>query len=186
MSVGRIASRYAKSLLDLAVEKKVLEDVKDDMDTLKSAISNREFDLMLKSPIINGDKKKSIIDAIFKDKVNALSLMFFKGVVDKGREGYLSNIAHAFITQYKENKGISSIKLVTANKLTDEAVAAIKDKLNTSATTNQTIEVETAVDASLLGGFIVEFDDKRYDASLSHKLAELRKGFDTNLYTRRI
>lgn len=184
MSVTRIASRYAKSLIDLAQDKNVLEAVKSDMDTLKSAVANREFDLMLKSPIISGDKKKSIIDALFKEKVNTLSLMFFKGTVDKGREGYLGNIANEFIAQYKSNKGISSIKIVTANKLSDAAVAAIEKKLNDSASTSHTLEIESKVDPKLLGGFIIEFDDKRYDASVSHKLAELRKGFDKNLYTK--
>lgn len=184
MSVGRIASRYAKSLIGLANEKGVLKEVLEDMSTMNSAIENREFELLLQSPVVSGTKKKQIIDAIFKGKVSDLSLMFFKGAVDKGRERYLDAIADEFILQYRVQQGISSVKLTTAKALSPDAVDAIKAKLLSSTSTDKSIELETAVDESLIGGFVVQFGDKQYDASVANKLNSLKKEFDKNLYVK--
>ena len=110
--------------------------------------------------------------------------MFFKVVVDKGRERYLDAIASEFILQYRKRQGISSVKLTTAKELSPEAIKGITDKLNASASTDKKIELETVVNEKLLGGFIVQFGDRRYDASVANKLLNLRKEFDTNLYTK--
>ena len=73
----RIAGRYAKSVIDLAVEKKQLEIVYKDMLFLRSVIkSSPEFVNLLKSPVIKADKKDKILEAITKGKVSILSLLF--------------------------------------------------------------------------------------------------------------
>jgi len=185
MSVGRIASRYAKSLIDLATEKGIADDVLTDMETMNKAIESRDFELLLQSPIVSGEKKKEILDAIFKNKVSTLSLDFFKGAVDKGREPYLDAIADEYILQYRSQKGISSVTLTTAKELSTEALEGIKSKLNASSNTDKNIELNTIVDEKLLGGFIVQFGDRRYDASVANKLQNLKKEFDTNLYVKR-
>lgn len=185
MSVGRIASRYAKSLIDLSVERKNIDTIRDDMATFKSAFQNRGFKLLLKSPIVDGPKKKKIVDAIFKDKIDELSLLFLKSVIDHGREPYFDSIVESFILQYREKKGISTVKLTTATELSQDTVDAIVAKLNGSARTKKKISLTTEVNKGLIGGFIVEFGDKRYDASVANKLFELRKEFDVNLYEKR-
>jgi len=185
MSVGRIASRYAKSIIDLATEKGIAAEVFVDMENLNKAIETREFKLLLQSPIVAGTKKKAILEAIFKDKVNDLSLLFFKETVDKGRERYLDAIADEYILQYKKQQCISSVTLTTAKELTADAIDGIKAKLNASINTDKNIELETIVDEKLLGGFIVQFGDRRYDASVANKIFNLKKEFDTNLYVKR-
>ena len=77
---------------------------------------------------------------------------------------------------------ISSVKIITAKKLSDAAVASIKEKLVGSNDTYKNIEIETEVQEDLIGGFVIEFDDKLYDTSVKHKLALLRKEFQDNLY----
>jgi F-type H+-transporting ATPase subunit delta len=77
MSVIRIASRYAKSLIDLAVEQDKLERVLEDVKTFQKAVSNREFYLLLKSPIINATKKQQIFKALFGDKFDENDQRFF-------------------------------------------------------------------------------------------------------------
>ena len=74
MSVGTVASRYAKSLIELAEEKKVVEDVYQDMLLFNSiASANRGLMLALKSPVVRHEKKLAILKAIFKDKVDPVS-----------------------------------------------------------------------------------------------------------------
>ena len=100
----------------------------------------------------------------------------------KGREGYLPDIAKEFLVQYNALKKISTVKLTTAAPVTEASLAAIKTQLQGSNKTASNIEIETAVNPELIGGFVIEFDDKLYDASVAHKLAQLKKGFSGNQY----
>ena len=72
MSVQKIAGRYAKSLIDLAIEQNKMDKIKEDVATFKSATENRDFYLLMKSPIVNAAKKQSIIKALFEDKIDEL------------------------------------------------------------------------------------------------------------------
>lgn len=185
MSVKRIASRYAKSLIDLAIEQNKLETILGDINTFRKTTKHRDLQLLLSSPLVHADKKKSILNEIFKDKVDILSLKFFDLVVDKRREPHLRAIADEFILQYKRIKHISSVVITTAAPISKEALEEIKAKLHISVAADDNIEIETKLDPSLIGGFIIEFGDRLYDASVSHKLNNFKKEFDTNLYEKR-
>lgn len=175
MSVIRIASRYAKSLLDLAKDQNVMDEVVSDMEGFSKMVENRDFYLLLKSPIINVGKKAEILNVLFEGKVNKLTKAFLDITLRKGRERYLPDIATEFLNQYKRMQGISSVKLTTAVPISDAALEAIKAKLLDSDVTDKSIEIETNVDESLIGGFVVQIGDKQIDASVAHKLAELAK-----------
>lgn len=174
----RVAARYAKSLIDLAQDGNKLEVIKSDMDTLKQMLESRDFYLMLKSPIINPSKKRSVLDAILAQaKFDELTQAFARLLVDKGRESNLPEVVTAFIDQYKVIKHITSVKVTSAVSLSEAELADIKSKLISSGSTEADVDIETAVDPALLGGFILEYDGKVYDASVAHKLTELRREF---------
>jgi len=180
MSVIRIASRYAKSLIDLAEEQGQLDNVLEDIKSFQAAAKNRDLHLLLKSPIINVSKKHQVFSALFDGKFTELTTAFFKIILNKGRETYLPEIADEFIVQYKKLKHISSVKLTTATALSAETVSKIKQKLVGSDATDDHVELETAVDPDLLGGFVLQFGDRLYDASVAHKLEQLKKEFSKN------
>ena len=74
-----VASRYAKSLLLLAGEKGVDGEIYENMKLVADTCDeNRDLDLLLKSPIVKADKKISILEAIFKGKLNEISLSFVR------------------------------------------------------------------------------------------------------------
>lgn len=182
MSVHRIASRYAKSLIDLAIEQNKLEKVKEDVSTFKEVAKIRDFYLLLKNPVVNSDKKSAIVKEIFAGKYDELTMAFLEILIRKGREEHLPEIATEFLIQYKHIKHVSTVKLTTAKPLSKEALKAIHDRLANSDRTDDIVEVETKVDPSLIGGFILEFDGNVYDTSVSHKLDQFRKEFKDNLY----
>lgn len=184
MSVTRIATRYAKSLIELAIEQGKLEQVSADVNTLKAAAKNRDLYLFLKSPIIHADKKIAVLDAIFKGKVDDFTLSYLHLLVNKGREQYIPEIAAEYVSQYKVLKHITSVRVVTAAPLSDAVLAELKKKLLASGVTSENLDVETEVDPELIGGFVLEFDNKRYDASAAHKLDELKASFSKNLYVK--
>jgi len=175
MSVTRIASRYAKSLLDLAVEQGNLDTVVEDIKTFAGAAKNRDLYLLLKSPIVKGSKKMDIFKAIFDGKLDKLTMAFFDIILRKGRETYLPEIADEFIEQYKQLHKVSTVKLTTAQPISDTALEAIKAKLLGSTVTKESVQIETDVDESLIGGFVVQVGDKLVDASVAHKLKEMAK-----------
>lgn len=175
MSVQRIAGRYAKSLLEMAQEQNKLERVLEDVKSFKKASENRDLYMLLKSPIVNARKKLSIIDAIFDGKYDELTMAFLRILVNKGREPLLPEIADEFIAQYKKIKGITTVKVTTAEPLTAENLAALQAKLTSSEVTANTVELETAVNKDLIGGFVLELDDKIYDASVAQKLEDVKR-----------
>ena len=185
MSVQRVASRYAKSLIDLAQEQNKLDRILEDIQSFKAAVANRDFYLLLKSPIINGPKKIQIFKELFAGKFDKLTVAFLDIVTRKSRETYLPEITEEFIAQYKALQHISTVKLTTATKLNEAAIAKIKEKLVASDVTDLNVEIETAVNPDLLGGFVLEFDDKLYDASVAHKIKQLKKEFAKNTFVKK-
>ena len=181
MSVSRIAGRYAKSLLDLAQEQGKLDTILADVQSFKEATTNRDLLLMLKSPIINTDKKRSVVSAIFGDRLDKLTNAFIDIIMRKGREEYLPEICDEFVNQYRGLKSITSAKVTSAVALNDATLTKIKSKIMSEmANGAKEIELITKVDPSLIGGFVIEVGDRLYDASVAHKLGKLRKEFAGN------
>jgi F-type H+-transporting ATPase subunit delta len=182
----RLSSRYAKSLIDLAIERNQLELVYADMQYLQGVCNvSKEFVNLLKSPIVKADKKQAVLDALTKGKVSDLTASFTKLLVTKGRESDLPEITSAVVDQYNTIKGIHKVKLTTAVEISDEVKKAITAKTNTEAGLGK-IELETKTDASLIGGFKLEFNNNLVDASIARDLREVRKQFDKNVYVRNI
>jgi len=176
----RVASRYAKSLIDLSIEKGSLEKVYEDMQYLLAVIKgNREFANLLKSPVISADKKESIISAVTTGKISELTTTFNNLLVRKGRESSLGEIAQAFIDQYKKHKQIYTVKLTTATPISDELKQEIVNKVK-SGSDMTNIDLTTAVDEDLIGGFVLQAEDKLIDASIAYDLNAVKKQFLNN------
>ncbi len=184
MSNTRIATRYAKSLLDLAVERGEVEAVQADMQLLAQAVQNRDLYLLLKSPIVSAQKKLSVLRAVFDGKVGTLTLNYLQLLVGKKREAFLPEIIREFIHQYNGLKGITEVQVVSAAPLSEETLLIIRQKIAASGLATKDLDITTRVDPALIGGFIVTFDDKRYDASIASRLAELKADFSKNQYVR--
>lgn len=176
MTNQRVADRYAKSLLDLALEQKQLEVIKGDVDQLLAMAGNRDLAMVLASPIIQPSKKKAILTELLdKAGVQQLTKLFVGVVISKGREGDLPGILKAFDEQYKSLMKISTVQVTSATALSAAELSSIKQQLIASGKTEASVDLEPKVDPSIIGGFILEFDGKVYDASVKHKLSELRK-----------
>lgn len=176
----RLATRYAKSLIDLANERGELEQVFADMQWLNGVSkSNRDFVNLLRSPIIKGDTKKKILEAVTAGNISEMTAAFNRLLITKGRESNLPEIAGAFITAYKEQKNIKTIKLTTAAPVTDAVKKAIIEQVKKSAGF-QNVELEEKVDPALIGGFVLQVGDKLVDASIIYDLRAIAKQFDNN------
>jgi len=182
----RLATRYAKSLIDLANEKGQLEKVFADMQWLQAVCkSNRDFVNLLRNPIINADTKKKILAAVTAGKIGELTTAFNNLLITKGRESNLPEIVAAFITAYKEQKNIHTIKLTTATAVSDSMRTAIVDQVKKSSG-YQNIEIEEKVDADIIGGFVLQIGDQLIDASIAYDLKAIAKQFENNDFVYKI
>ncbi len=186
MSAHRIATRYAKSLIEVANEQGKLDRVLEDIQSFGQLCAVRDFYLLVKSPIIKADKKKKILDSLLGEKFDELTMSFIHILLRKGREAYLSEIAQEFILEYKKLRHITTVKVTTAVELSEKALEALRKKLAASGITDGEIELETKVNPKLIGGLTIEFDGKKYDSSVARKLDELHKQFEDNLYISQI
>ena len=141
--------------------------------------SSKEFLNLLRSPVINPDKKIKIIDAVTDGRVSSLTASFNKLLVAKGREAALPEIITSFIKQYKELKNIHSVKLTTAVPVSDEVKKAIITQIKNTSNM-QNIELETSVNQDLIGGFTIQAGDKLVDASVAAQLKEVARQFENN------
>ena len=121
---------------------------------------------------------------LYKDKLDVLTMGYLHLLVNKGREGYIPEIAAEYVTQYNVLKGITSVRLTTAAPATEAFPDGLRAKILASGVAPHTLDIETKVDPELIGGYVLEFDHKRYDASVAHKLEELKNQFSKNLYIR--
>jgi len=179
---SRVASRYVKSLLDLAVSQGALDKVHADMQLFAGTIGkNRDLELMLKSPVIKHDKKNSILSAIFKSKVSALTMAFIDILTKKNREPLLPEISAEFHNAYNRYKGVGKASVTTTvpmDEKTRQQFETIVKKLSNS----KEVELDEKVDKELIGGFILNVEDKQIDASIRNSLKKLKLKFSENPY----
>ena len=172
MKETRVSVRYAKSLLDLSLEKGQLEQVREDMQLVSSVIrESHDLQLLLKSPVVKSDKKKEIFKAIFGGKIGVLSSAFIDIVIRQRREDQLEGIISSFFDQYKTHKQILTAVITTAQgldeKLRKEVLSVVK-----SATKSE-VELEEKVNADLIGGFVLRVGDRQVDASILRQIKNL-------------
>ena len=186
MNNPRLAQRYAKSLIDLAKEMNQLEEVYNDVLFLQKVVKiSREFVAMLDSPVINSDKKISIISAISGNNISKITDSFIKLLCRKNREDNLPGILTSFVEQYNRFKGIHTARLTTAVPVSDLIQKEFESKIKASSNIHY-LKLETKVNEKLIGGFVLEMDGKLVDASILRDLNDVKKQFDNNEYMHKL
>lgn len=178
MSEITVASRYAKSLLDLAQEQKLVEAVKADMELfLQTLKANSELKAVLANPIISHSKKVHILDEIFGPRVTKTTLAFFKLMVNKSRGEVLYGTAAEFVNLYDIKNNIIHASVTSAAALSDANKKAMIADIQ--AATGGKVKLEAKVDANLIGGFVLTVGDRQVDTSIESDLKKLKKEFAT-------
>ncbi len=186
MSAIKLASRYAKSLLDFAVEQGKLEEVRNDQLYLQQVIRmSKEFDMLLENPLIQADKKLKALKSVVGDKVGQITLSFLTLLIRKNREVFLKEMVESFLHQYDEYKHITPVKIISAAPLDKNEIDHLLSKLKQQAKLEE-IRLSTEVDESLIGGFVLQYGDKQYDASVSKNIGIARKGLEDNEYLKKL
>ena len=180
MKNTRVTLRYAKSLLELAVEQNQLGACKEDMEAVVAACKeSKELSLLLKSPVVKSDKKVAILNEVFSS-FSTLSKSFINIITNKKREMLLEEIAERFLFVYKQYKGIESAVVTTAIPLDSGLKAAIQAFVEKHG--GGKVELTEKVDEKLIGGAVIRMGDKQLDVTVLRQINDLKQTFNKNLY----
>ena len=181
MQNPRLAGRYAKSLMDIAIENGKLDTMYNDMLGLDAVCNDsKDFVSMMKSPIVTASTKQNVVKAIAEGKVDDITFKFINLIINKGREFFLPEIISTFISQYKKHNNINEVLLTTSEPIDEEMKNTLIQSIQKQFT--GTIDLKTKVNPSLIGGFILEANNNLFDASILRDLNDIKKQFLTNVY----
>jgi len=174
MASSRIASRYSKSLYDLAKQGEELSSVKNDMDTVADVCSgSKDLINLLRNPIVTTKDKQAVLAKVFSS-CSPTTLNFISYLVGKKREAELPMIADQFISSYDEMKGISRATVVSAIPLGDSTMNKLKSYIK-GLIGSEELELKNIVDPTIIGGMVIKHEDRLLDLSVAKELREIRK-----------
>lgn len=185
MKDARASLRYAKALLNLAQDSKSETKVDDDMKLIAQTIlESEDLDVLLKSPIIKAKDKINVLEAIFKGKVNNITLGLFTLLNENKRIAMLELIAKQYSIIYDFLKNTHVARVTTAVAITKDIEKKVSAKI--VELTGEKATIENEINPDIIGGFILRIGDVQYDASISNHLSELKKEFDNSHYVPKI
>ena len=172
MDLGVISVRYARALLKSATELKLEDQVYKEMQTLsRSFLEVPELRFTIDNPMLSKDKKLKLIVTACGENVGELTKKFVALVLKEDREKTLQFMAASYITLYRQQKNIIRGSLTTAAPVSKDTEDRMRRMVESK--TKGTVEFKTEVDPNIIGGFILEYDTYRMDASVKTKLSNI-------------
>ena len=169
MDIGVISVRYARALLKRAADAKLDTQVYQEMMTLaKSYIDVPALRQTIDNPMLSKDKKQTLLETACGQKPSVLTCSFIALVLKEDRENVIQFMANSYVTLYRKQKNIIRGKLTTAARVSADTEQKMRRMVESK--TNGTVEFETEVNPDIIGGFILEYDTFRMDASVKFKL----------------
>lgn len=186
MNDSPVIVRYARSIVNLAIERDKLEGLREDMKIIADTCEeSRELRRLLKSPVVNSDKKAKILNLVFAGKIGPVTHTFVGILVRKGREYLLHGVAKAVYEMYKVKKNIMTFQVWSAVPL-DESQRAEVVRMSKKLHGGKEIELIETVDPSLIGGVIIRHGDEQWDGSVVRRLHDFKREFSKNPYIAKI
>ena len=174
MSEFSVSTRYATALMELAENKNIFEEISGDISLIFNTLyKSPELKVILANPIIKEDKKRAILEEIFKSKISNDMLIFLKFIIEKKRENLLPAITKRYLVLRDIKLGIIDVKIKSIYDFSEEQIMDLKNKLENY--TKKKVRMSFSHDDNIIGGFIVRFDDTVIDASIKHQLNLLKK-----------
>jgi len=168
-----LRKEYALALFELSVEEGCLNRVSEDLARVMKAVDDEPQLLeLLKTPAIPMSERLETIDDVFGGSVCEYVLSFLKVLCEGGRIDVLPDAIKEFEAMVKAYTGKVSVKVISATPLSDEQKAALSARLE--KVNKKEIDATYVVDPSIIGGLIIETEDKIYDGSLKGSLSSVK------------
>jgi F-type H+-transporting ATPase subunit delta len=173
--MASVAGRYASALFELANEQRQLREVEQDLVNLQTMLgASEDLRRLVRSPVFSAEEQSRAIAAVAeKASLGALSVNFLQLIARNRRLFALSDMIRNFRALAARFRGEVTADVTSAHPLNDAQLQALKDALRTSAG-GKAVQINTRVDANLLGGLIVKLGSRMIDSSLRTRLNNLK------------
>lgn len=179
MISGLIPHRYAMALYKYARETGSQQPIYDAMKTVLAAYSdNKDLQKTMSNPYVKGEDKRKVLDGLCQAKPDSPFDRFVQLVLDHKREEFFQLMALAYRDIYRKENNISQVRIVTAVEIPDTEMKRLHDVVEKSFPKSK-FEYEHEVDPEVIGGFVIDVDSTRMDASISGELQQLRQNLLT-------
>lgn len=172
--VAGVAGRYATALFELALEEKVLDKVRADLDRFDALVAGSDdLGRLVHSPVFTADEQVKALTAILqKAGIDGIAGNFIKLVASNRRLFALPQIIRAFRALVAKHKGEVAASVTVAEQLSDAHLKSLKDALN--AVTGKDVDLQVEVDPAIIGGLVVKLGSRMVDTSLRTKLNSIK------------
>ena len=169
---SRAAIRYAKAIYEIADEENFINEIFNDMIRIKQLNrDSSDFKNLLSNSIIDSfDKKKAILSLL--EKNNSITEKLLDLLIHNKRVAIISDIANSFIQLYNKNNNIKEAVVITASPIDKDLEKRILSQIKIPAA--KSITLTNLIDSSIIGGFIIRYDGKEYNASVKQNLKNLK------------
>ena len=180
MADTTLASRYAKALIDLAVEKNALDALQSDLARVREVVLADDSRLLdfLSAPVFEREERTRVLVAVLdvmgqRRGFHPVTRNFLRLILDKGRFAAVPEVIRQFelLADGKANR--ERVVVETAEALSPDLLHLVRTTLERA--TGRTIVVEPKVNPALIGGMVARVGGKVYDASIKSRLTEIRQ-----------
>ena len=174
MTEQRVSFRYARAILEAAVQEGVADKIFGDFFVIHKILNeSKELRAITSSPVLQHHRKEKIYDELFKDRISPLAMSFIHFLLDKKRGELIRDVIAQYELQYNLMNNKLPVEIFTSIALPDELKAKIVKEL--ADWTKKTILPEFKVQQDLKGGIMIKVDDWVYDATFKNQLESLYK-----------
>ena len=168
-----VGSVYGEALYTLAREEGLSETILQQLKVLDSCFAAQpDFIRLLGAPNLPKAERCRILDDSFRGKVAPYVLNFLKILTEKGYMRHFDHCVKTYRELYNKDNGILPVTAVTAVPMTDKQVTALTMKLQ--QITGKRIELVAKLDPNILGGMRLDYDGKRVDDTVAHRMDAVR------------
>ncbi len=169
----QVLQPYASALMSLAKSNNLSEEFGTEIRSLLGLLeSSEDLRQFLGNPLIKPDAKKAVIKQIAGEDMNPLMRSFLSLLIDKGRILFLEGIGKQYLTQLRELNQTVLAEVTSAVPLSDAQQQTVREKVQAMTSARQ-VEIETKIDADLIGGVVIKVGSQVIDASLRGQLRRL-------------
>lgn len=172
MDLGLISVRYARALLKAGIEADQSDKVYADMQNLAASYaSTPALKSTINNPMLSKHQKEELLAVAAAGPSCELTTTFLRLVLKEGRESIMQFIVNSFITLYRKHNNLISAKLTTATALSPAIVGKLRKLVEQQQ--GGSVEFNTDTDPGIIGGFVLEYDTYRMDASVKTQLGTI-------------
>lgn len=170
-----IADRYADALVEIAKDGKLtFEKISSDLNLIKEILNqSKDLNEFLINPTISIEDKKEIIDKVFSNEVDALTINFIKVLIDKERFSTFNEVLDSYNKSLDNINNICRVQVTSAVEMSKEAKDRLKQKLEEKVRKNVILDLD--INTDIMAGLVIKIGDNVIDMSLKHKLEDLSK-----------